>query len=203
MKKVKLLFKALLSLWIVYNIFVMLVMPNVGAYFGRVTANVVTPYANTVGLNAGWNFFSPEPAHPMYLKYTVYYPEPEITPENAPESEEGSGSSSPLEERDPVEGYFPVQNDKRDVPNITHKREWALMRYMVLDAKRLRILMGPWLCRQYPGAVSITMEHVIETIPFLDQAVRFQDESMKDLSKEVQSLRETVSCQGGMDEESL
>lgn len=194
MKKVKLLFKALLSLWIVYNIFVMLVMPNVGAYFGRVTANVVIPYANTVGLNAGWNFFSPEPAHPMYLKYTVYYPEPDIA-----ESQE----SSPVEEREPVEGYFPVQNDKRNVPNITHKREWALMRYMVLDAKRLRLLMGPWLCRQYPGASSISMEHVIETIPFLDQAVRFQDESVKDLSKEIQSVRETVSCQGGMDEESL
>lgn len=179
-------------MWIVYNIFVMLVMPNVGAYFGRVTANVVTPYANTVGLNAGWNFFSPEPAHPMYLKYTVYYPEAEI--------QEGESSS---EEREPVEGFFPVQNDKRNVPNITHKREWALMRYMVLDAKRLRLLMGPWLCRQYPGAASIAMEHVIETIPFLDQAVRFQDESVKDLSKEVQSVRETVSCQGGMDEESL
>lgn len=192
MKKVKLLFKALLSLWIVYNIFVMLVMPNVGAYFGRVTANVVTPYANTVGLNAGWNFFSPEPAHPMYLKYTVYYPE----------SENLEGETS-QEEREPVEGFFPVQNDKRNVPNITHKREWALMRYMVLDAKRLRLLMGPWLCRQYPGAASIDMEHVIETIPFLDQAVRFQDESVKDLSKEVQSVRESVSCQGGMDEESL
>nr|BFD59601.1 hypothetical protein CKG001_17080 [Bdellovibrio sp. CKG001] len=192
MKKVKLLFKALLSLWIVYNIFVMLVMPNVGAYFGRVTANVVTPYANTVGLNAGWNFFSPEPAHPMYLKYTVYYPE----------SENLEGETSP-EESEPVEGFFPVQNDKRNVPNITHKREWALMRYMVLDAKRLRLLMGPWLCRQYPGAASIDMEHVIETIPFLDQAVRFQEESVKDLSKEVQSVRESVSCQGGMDEESL
>nr|BFD62980.1 hypothetical protein BdHM001_16610 [Bdellovibrio sp. HM001] len=192
MKKVKLLFKALLSLWIVYNIFVMLVMPNVGAYFGRVTANVVTPYANTVGLNAGWNFFSPEPAHPMYLKYTVYYPE----------SENLEGETS-QEEREPVEGFFPIQNDKRNVPNITHKREWALMRYMVLDAKRLRLLMGPWLCRQYPGAASIDMEHVIETIPFLDQAVRFQEESVKDLSKEVQSVRESVSCQGGMDEESL
>nr|BFD66841.1 hypothetical protein HAGR004_18630 [Bdellovibrio sp. HAGR004] len=192
MKKVKLLFKALLSLWIVYNIFVMLVMPNVGAYFGRVTANVVTPYANTVGLNAGWNFFSPEPAHPMYLKYTVYYPE----------SENLEGETS-QEEREPVEGFFPIQNDKRNIPNITHKREWALMRYMVLDAKRLRLLMGPWLCRQYPGAASIDMEHVIETIPFLDQAVRFQDESVKDLSKEVQSVRESVSCQGGMDEESL
>lgn len=192
MKKVKLLFKALLSLWIVYNIFVMLVMPNVGAYFGRVTANVVTPYANTVGLNAGWNFFSPEPAHPMYLKYTVYYPE----------SENLEGETS-QEEREPVEGFFPVQNDKRNIPNITHKREWALMRYMVLDAKRLRLLMGPWLCRQYPGAASIDMEHVIETIPFLDQAVRFQEESVKDLSKEVQSVRESVSCQGGMDEESL
>lgn len=187
MKKVKLLFKALLSLWIVYNIFVMLVMPNVGAYFGRVTANVVTPYANTMGLNAGWNFFSPEPAHPMYLKYTVFY-----------NSEEGE------ELKEPVFGFFPMEaaKDNRPLPNITRKREWALMRYMVLDPKRLRVLMGPWLCRQYPSATSVDMEHVIETIPFLDQAVRFQEDSVRDLSKEVQYIRESHTCGGG-DEESL
>lgn len=186
MKKVKLLFKALLSLWIVYNIFVMLVMPNVGAYFGRVTAGVVTPYANTVGLNAGWNFFSPEPAHPMYLKYTVNYL-----------NEFGD------EMKEPFESAFPPERDPlRHVPNITYKREWALMRFMVMDPKRLRVLMGPWLCRQYPGATSIDMEHVIDTIPFLDQAVRFGDESVKDLSREVQYTKESVSCSGG-DEESL
>ncbi|AHZ84474.1 hypothetical protein [Bdellovibrio bacteriovorus] len=191
MKKVKLLFKTLLSLWIVYNIFVMLVMPNVGAYFGRVTANVVTPYANTVGLNAGWNFFSPEPAHPMYLKYTVNYLYTE-------------GENAGEEAKEPVYGFFPLEiaKDNRPLPNITRKREWALMRYMVLDPKRLRVLMGPWFCRQYPGATSVDMEHVIETIPFLDQAVRFREDSVSDLSKEVQYIRESYSCAGG-DEESL
>ncbi|WP_374033076.1 hypothetical protein ACES2I_09365 [Bdellovibrio bacteriovorus] len=191
MKKVKLLFKTLLSLWIVYNIFVMLVMPNVGAYFGRVTANVVTPYANTVGLNAGWNFFSPEPAHPMYLKYTINYLYTE-------------GENAGEEAKEPVYGFFPLEisKDDRPLPNITRKREWALMRYMVLDPKRLRVLMGPWFCRQYPGATSVDMEHVIETIPFLDQAVRFREDSVSDLSKEVQYIRESYSCAGG-DEESL
>lgn len=187
MKKAKLLFKAALSLWIVYNIFVMMVMPNVGAYFGRVTANVVTPYANTVGLNAGWNFFSPEPAHPMYLKYSVHYSD-----------EMGE------EVKESVEGQFPMPltEDKRPLPNITRKREWALMRYMVLDPKRLRQLMGPWLCRQYPGATSVDMEHVIETIPFLDQAVRYRDETVQDLSREIQYVRESIKC-GEIDEETL
>ncbi|WP_374030244.1 hypothetical protein [Bdellovibrio bacteriovorus] len=95
-----------------------------------------------------------------------------------------------------------IAKDDRPLPNITRKREWALMRYMVLDPKRLRVLMGPWLCRQYPGATSVDMEHVIETIPFLDQAVRFREDSVSDLSKEVQYIRESYSCAGG-DEESL
>lgn len=179
MKKAKLLFKAFLSLWLVYNIFVMMVMPNVGAYFGRVTSSFVTPYANTMGLNAGWNFFSPEPAHPMYLKYAVHFNDDEGN-----EVKESIFSAFPL----------PLDEDERNIPNITHKREWALMRYMVIEPKRLKILMGPWLCRQNPGATSVDMEHVIETIPFLDQAVAYKDEAVSDLSKEMKYTRESIRC---------
>lgn len=184
-KKVKLLFKALLSVWIVYNIFTMLVMPNVGAYFGRVTSKYITPYANTVGLNAGWNFFSPDPAHTMYIRYTVRYADAEGN-----------------ETKEPIEGFFPEEKNK-GVHALSRKRDLYAMRFMVLEPKRLRILMGPWLCRQYPGATSVEMEHVVETVPFLDQVVTFKDETVKELSQELQFSREFYSCVGGSDEVTL
>ncbi|MBO9665211.1 MAG: hypothetical protein J7501_00155 [Bdellovibrio sp.] len=164
----------------------MLVMPNVSSYFGRITSRFLGPYANTVGLNAGWNFFSPEPAHPMYLKILVNYP--------------------PLEDgslRDAVETFYPSPENDKNVPSLTRKREWALMRFMVLDAKKLRLLMGPWLCKQYPGAVSVDMEHIVETIPILDQAVLKKDESVSDISEERKYANASYSCDGSGDEEAL
>lgn len=185
MKKVKPLFKALLSLWVVYNIFTMLVMPNVGAYFGRASSKYIAPYANTVGLNAGWNFFSPDPAHTMYLRYTVRYSDPEGN-----------------ETKEPIEGFFPAEKNQ-GVHALSRKRDLYAMRFMIIEPKRLRVLMGPWLCRQYPGATSVEMEHVVETVPFLDQVVTLKEETVKDLSQELQFVRENYSCVGGSDEVTL
>ncbi|QDK37787.1 hypothetical protein [Bdellovibrio sp. NC01] len=185
MKKANLLSKALLSLWIVYNIFTMLVMPNIGAYFGRVSSRFITPYANTVGLNASWNFFSPDPAHTMYIHYMINFADSEGNPT-----------------KDPIEGYFPPEKN-RPVTSTFRKRELYVMRFMVIDPKRLKVFMGPWLCRQYPGASSVDMEHVIETVPMLDQVVTHKDEIIKDLSQELQYVHESVSCTATPDEEAL
>lgn len=185
MKKVRLLFKAFLSLWIVYNIFTMLVMPNIGAYFGRTSSRFITPYANTVGLNASWNFFSPDPAHTMYIRYMVNYFDKE-------------GNSL----KEPIEGYFPPEKN-RSVSSIFRKRELYVMRFMVIEPKRLKVLMGPWLCRQFPGATSVDMEHIIETVPVLDQAVTFKNEGVKDLSQELDYAHESYSCVETPDEVTL
>ncbi len=185
MKTAKLLFKAFLSLWIVYNIFVMMVMPNIASFLGQAASSFVTPYANTIGLNASWNFFSPDPAHTMYIHYTAYF-------------QDSDGN----EVKEPVEGYFPEEKNK-GIKQATKKRDLYAMRFMVIEPKRLRILMGPWLCKQYPGATSIDMEHVVETVPPLAQAVTLKHETVKDLSQEVQYVRETHSCVGGADEEVL
>ena len=186
MAKAKPLFKILLSFWIVYNIFAMMVMPNIGSYFGRITSRFLGPYANAVGLNAGWNFFSPEPAHPMYLKIVINYPD--------------NSDGTPQES---VETTYPPPETEESVPSLTRKREWAVMRFMVLDSKKLRLLMGPWLCKQYPGANSVDMEHVVDTIPLLDQAVLQSDNSLSEMSQEVKYAKASYNCDGSGDEESL
>jgi hypothetical protein len=186
MAKVKPLLKILASVWIVYNICALMVMPNVTSYFGRVASKFVGPYANLVGLNAGWNFFSPDPAQPMYLKVVVNYPM----------AQDG-------EYREPLITAFPFPESEKNNPSLTRKREWAVMRFMVMDPRRLRQIFGPWLCKLYPEAESIDMEHVIDTLPLLDEAVFKSEVNLLDMSQERRFAKATVHCHSAGDEELL
>lgn len=194
MKRATLILKALLSLWIVYNIVVIIVMPNAGSYFGRVTSRFIGPYANAVGLNAGWNFFSPDPAHTMYIRYMVYF--------NNPHASDSSTESEAEKEKEPIEGYFPAEKNKM-ISSMFRSRELYVMRFMIMDKRHLKNLFGAWLCRQYPGASSVDMEHVIETVAMLDQAAAFKNESMADLSNELQFVAERFRCDHTEDEVEL
>lgn len=171
--------KIILSLWAVYQIFVILVMPNLGSYLGRSAQPFISSYASIIGVNASWNFFSPDPAHTMYIRYRVHYG----TNENGDEIKE------------PVEGFFPKEKNKAVVETF-RQRELYIMRFMVLYPKRLQYLMGPWLCKQYPGAQSIEMEHVVETVAPLAEAVTFMDENIRELSRELQVVKTEYDCSG-------
>ncbi|MFS4459907.1 hypothetical protein [Bdellovibrio sp. HCB2-146] len=185
MKKAALILKTLLSLWIVYHIIVIVIMPNAGGYLGRVTSRYIAPYANIFGVNVGWNFFSPDPAHTMYIRYMVYF-----------------NNDSGEDEKEPIEGYFPAQKNQRN-DSIFNSRELYVMRFMIINPKHLKYLFGPWLCRQYPGATSVDMEHVIETVPFLDQVVMKKTEAVSSMSDELQFSAQRYKCGSGEDEVDL
>lgn len=175
-EKAKRIFKIILSVWIVYNIIVLLLMPNIGSYIGRLNSKFVAPYANIVGLNAGWNFFSPDPAHTMYIRYTLHF-----------ENEAGDSL------RDPEEGYFPPQRDRR-ISNELDKRVQYAMRFMLIEPKRIKVFLGPWLCRQNPEASLVSIEAVIETVPFLDNVVMQSQSEVNSLSETLEYVREDFSC---------
>jgi hypothetical protein len=174
--------KIVLSLWALYQIVVMLVMPNLGSYLGRGLEPAISTYASSLGFNAGWNFFSPDPAHVMYLHYIIHF------------------QGSDLENgKDSIEGYFPPEKNK-SIKAITRQRELYIMRFMMIDPRRLRSLFGPWLCRQHPGASYVEMDHVIETIAPLQQVVTLRDSSVESLSREVDFIKDNYRCDGGGDE---
>lgn len=183
MKKVITTLKILLSVWIVYNIIVMLLMPNIGSYFGREVSRFISPYAAIMGLNAGWNFFSPDPAHTMYLEYTVQFPDKED------------------ESVDPELHFFPIEKN-RPILNPLRKRELYATRYMALDPKKMRVLFGPWLCRQHPGALTVDLALVVETVPPLDKVVKNPHTELADMSERLEYSREFVDCHQ-QDEEAL
>ncbi len=146
------IYKAVFSVFIVYHLVVILVLGNGGSYLGRKFQAGILPYANTLGLNNVWNFFSPDPAHTMFIKYNVRF-----------EDELGN------ERKSSVEGFLPEQ--KKDVVIDSSKRRFLYaMRYLILDSRRLELILGPYFCRSYPGATSISLQHLMTPIPFLDAA---------------------------------
>lgn len=176
MKKGILTLKVILSVWIVYNIATMVVMPNAGSFFGRKYGHIFAPYANSVGLNASWNFFSPDPAHTMYIKYFV-----EFT----------GADGEPTQES--ILGYFPEEKNQM-VLDTNRRRELYVMRFMMIGQNRLQGLFAPWLCKKHPGATNIHIEQVIETVAPLDEVLLAKEETVKELSKEIQYANFDYHC---------
>jgi hypothetical protein len=143
--------KAILSLFIIFQLTIMIVMANGGSYLGR-KFQFLLPYANAIGLNTTWNFFSPDPAHTMYFHSLVYF-----------ENEYGEMI------KDPVEEFYPPEKEKVVIDG-TKRRFLYAMRFMMLDPERVETLLGPWLCKSNPGSTSVLIEQTIESIPPLDRA---------------------------------
>lgn len=174
--------KLFISLWLVFHLAIMIVMPNSGSYLGRHFENLFVSYANALNLNTPWNFFSPDPAHTMYFRYTIYF------------------KNDFLEDiKDPVEGYFP--EGKEDAPQTSSgRRELYAMRYMILEPSRVDKFLGPWLCKQYEGATHIKLEHIVDTIPPLDRAVFDKKIKVSEMGEKIEIINRDYNCKGQNDE---
>jgi len=178
-------FKVLLSVWLVFHVIVLVVMPNGASIMGRRLGPLIGPYGAMLGLNTAWNFFSPDPAHTMYLKFTVSY-------------EDADGKS--LKEAEEI--FMPPEKDQ-GVWSLSKRRELYAMRYMILDPRRVDAVLGPWLCRTKAGATSIHIDHVINSVPTLDEANLFSDQKVGDLGKEFNFISKDYRCSQVNDEVNL
>lgn len=160
-------------------------MPNGASYPGRALGAVLKPYSSVIGLNTSWNFFSPDPAHTMYLKFTVHF-----------EDKEGAPS------REPEELFFPSAKDE-GVGDIAKRRELYAMRYMLLDPRRIDVVIGPWLCRSFSGAVAVHIEFIVNSIPSLDEAVLFHDQAVKDMGRQFDFIDKDYRCTEAANEVTL
>ena len=170
--------KVILSLWLVFHVLTMVIMPNANSFASRQFRDVVYPYSNVMGLTVGWSFFSPDPAHVLYLRYVVYFKD---------------------QDRESIEGYFPKEKNKA-ATDVRGKRDWTVMRFMLLDHKRLGVLMAPWICRQNPGAESVYLEYVMETVPPMDEAQSAVSKDIQDLSHDLQFIKVDHNCEGEQDD---
>ena len=129
----------------------MVIMSNGSGFFARSMGNFYRYYANQLNINTNWNFFSPDPAQIIYLRYIVYTLD-EFGNEMEPE----------------VEHFYPEEKNQGSF-GLTHRRHFYLSRYLLLSESRLENMFVPWVCRQSPKATHIAVQTITEKITPLDE----------------------------------
>lgn len=132
----------------------MITLGNGSSFLGRYFESFFNPVANSIGLNTTWNFFSPDPAHTMYIKYFVFFEDP-------------LGNSL----KETVEGFYPESKDRGEDFSLDKKRDSYAMRFLAVDPARLQGLFTPWMCKKYPGSTKLQVELIVNRIPTLDKVI--------------------------------
>lgn len=142
----------ILTLFLLYHLAVIILMPNSSSILGRRWGNLIAPYANMLGMHATWEFFSPDPPHPFYFDYSVYF-----------ETSEGE------EKKPPVDGFFPEWRTERTLhPNKIRLKN--AVRFFALSRESVEQAFIGYLCRKYPDANRVKVRQVTEVVPPLEQA---------------------------------
>jgi hypothetical protein len=177
--------KIICSLWLIFHLTCIFVLPNGGGFLGRYIQSYLLPYANAIGVNTTWNFYSPDPANTMYFSYTAHY--------ESPTGEELKPS---------VEEFLPPEQSEI-VTDSSKRRLLYAMRYLALNPGSLKVIMAPWICREHEGATRVSIHHVIERIPNLDTVLKKSHESVSGLREKADSENVEFSCTHQEDELSI
>ena len=124
------LLKAVLSVFLVYHLLAILILPMGKGLLIRDLGRHFYTYANVFGLNTTWQFFSPGPSPIFYLEYSFTYPEVE-------------GDDNSFEMSEPQ--LLPEKRNGFGVSDFYSRRLYS-MRFLSLDDGRMENYMAPWLC---------------------------------------------------------
>jgi hypothetical protein len=159
-----------------YLVSMMIVLGNGSSFLGRYLGGIYTPVANSIGLNTTWNFFSPDPAHTMYLKYRILF-----------QDEYGN------ETQESIEKYFP--EDATENNFWPHRRRLSyVMRFLAMNSARIEKFLVPWLCKKYPQATRVQTEMIFFRIPALDVVSTLSTENYEELLKQEEMNQESYAC---------
>ena len=78
--------------------------------------------------------------------------------------------------------------------DVRRRRELYMMHFFIGRPDRIEALFVPHICKQHPGATSVRIEFVVETVAPLDEATTFKQESMSDLSKQLEYIKQEYAC---------
>lgn len=135
--------RALLSVFIVFHLFAVIVSPNSGSYLGYRFASAVVPYVRTLELGAEWGFFAPDPGPPpVVIEWEAV-------------TEDGSSHR----------GRWPEQQSfaLRDRLN----RRITIARFMASEPGRAAKMLTPSICRHDRDALNVRFWRVTSSVPSL------------------------------------
>ncbi|MGZ3704342.1 MAG: hypothetical protein ACXVC4_21305, partial [Bdellovibrionota bacterium] len=137
--------RRLVSAFLLFHLFGVLVAPNAASYLGFTVAPVYHPYLNFFGLGSTWSFFAPEPFYqPIYIDYVVN-----------------------RKEKAPVNGRFPDEVNPfwmRD----RYNRRIGLARMILSTDENIRNMFVNYLCHEYPDMESANLWRVDAMEPSLE-----------------------------------
>ena len=166
-----LVLQVLMSLGILYHLLAVVLLPNPQSITGRSLGRLVIPYANQLGFNTTWQFFSPGPSPTFYLEYHVV---------KATEDDSDSGAH-----------FYPPMRQGHSWDDRYNRRLYA-MRFFSLDQIRMENYFVPWLCAQHPGAVELDVRYIFEPIPPIEKAE--SGTTFKDMSVRYEPMDRTFHC---------
>jgi hypothetical protein len=167
--------KAVLSLLVAYHLAAVVILPNSSSLAGRQLSRFFIPYANLLGFNTTWQFFSPGPAPTFFLEYEIETADSyDLPPEE------------PRQYPDPRNGYSWSE---------AYNRRFYGMRFFALDPIRLERFFVPFLCRLHPEAEAVTVQGVFEKIPAIEKAGEWAD--FKEMSERFSFPRQRFGCPEG------
>lgn len=137
--------KRLLSVFLLFHLFGVLVAPNPSSYLARTVMPLYRPYLNFFGLGSTWSFFAPEPFyHPVYIDYVVN-----------------------RRDKMAVSGRFPEEVNPYRFRD-RYNRRLSLARIMLFNDENMRNMFVHYLCGQHPDMESANLWRVTATEPSLE-----------------------------------
>lgn len=167
--------KILISVWICYHLVVIAAIPNGNSFLGKRYQIFFLPYANSLVMNTSWNFFSPDPAHIMYIRYLVYK------------------TAKPNQEEAEPEEYFYPEEKMFATSNLAKRRNLYVMRFLAINPERFSSFFVPWVCRNHPDAYQVFVEHKILKIPPYEEVIG-NSQPIEELLQEMPYVSSTVPC---------
>ncbi|MDZ4660456.1 MAG: hypothetical protein SGJ18_02435 [Pseudomonadota bacterium] len=154
-------FKGIVSLWIVYHLFVILLFPNSSSLLSRKLDTFLLPYANSLNMNTPWQFFSPWPGPKMYIEYVTYSEKDAVD-----DSEKG------FELLESEKRFFPPKN-QRDPDWDNWRRRLYATRFISMEPERLEKTFVAWVCRQSPKMTGVLLEVFFYPVANIEKAKDF------------------------------
>ncbi len=166
--------KAALSVWIVYHLFAVMLIPNSQSFLGMKAVPWIEPYANFFEFTNIWSFFAPEPGPPpVYIEYELI---------------DRQGGASEF-------GRWPERQSPFSLRERQNRRI-AAAEFMMSSEVRAERMMVQYLCRRHSQAGSFRLWRVVYSIPGFQEVA----EGKRVIGDEVRMERRLVShsfCEGG------
>ena len=164
---VKFLLRLVLSLFISFHLFCLVLYPNHDSELGANSRWFLDPYTNFLGLAVTWNYFAPNPAaNPLFVEWELLDNKGELI----------------------RKGQIPDEQESFTLSERTNRRVYFVYYLLAAESRTEQVLL-PYLCGKFPDTNSIRFWSVVKAVPKINEV----SEGRRSLSDVSQSERKAIS----------